>query len=575
MENELIIPVELDTKNFDRQIDMIEDELFRIEEKLKHKKEISLSEKDVTKLEEKAEKLRNKLVDLNRQKEKWNQEEFEPANLSGISNATEGIIKKVIKWGLALFSIRSAYTFIRSAVSTLTQTNEQLATDIEYIRWALATALQPVIEFIIKLVYTLLSIINSITMALFGVNLFANATTKAFQNQNKALKGANKQANELKKTLAGFDEMNIIQDSGDVSSGGGAGGVGMPSADLTQGFDLTALWDILSGWKDAFMSFWDGIIQFWEEEWWNFFSSIKGPFALFFQGLGAIVKGFWEMLQSIGEMIIGLLDMLWGILTLDLDRIKEGFGILIDGLVNLIGGFFLTLTGAFMTVAGLIRGVLETVFTFVYNTVVKPILNVFSTMWNTLVKSASLAWSTIKNIFGPVASFFGTVFGNAWNTVKNIFSTGGQIFVGIVEGIAHAFGRIVNAIIEGINKIIAIPFQKINGVLNWIRNIDIPLIGQPFKGFWKQNPIPIPSIPTIPLETGGIVNMPGRGVPIAGERGQEGIIPLTDSQQMDLLGQAIGKYVSLNATIPVYVGNRQIAREIRTINNESDFAFNR
>ena len=44
---------------------------------------------------------------------------------------------------------------------------------------------------------------------------------------------------------------------------------------------------------------------------------------------------------------------------------------------------------------------------------------------------------------------------------------------------------------------------------------------------------------------------------------------------MAQLGEAIGRYVNINATVPVYVGNRQIAREIKKINADSDFAFNR
>ena len=88
------------------------------------------------------------------------------------------------------------------------------------------------------------------------------------------------------------------------------------------------------------------------------------------------------------------------------------------------------------------------------------------------------------------------------------------------------------------------------------------------------------AIVTLPkLAVGGVVNQPGRGVPlgnaIIGERGAEGVIPLTDSQQMALLGEAIGKYININATVPVYVGNRQVAREIRKINAEDDFAYNR
>lgn len=72
--------------------------------------------------------------------------------------------------------------------------------------------------------------------------------------------------------------------------------------------------------------------------------------------------------------------------------------------------------------------------------------------------------------------------------------------------------------------------------------------------------------------------MPNKGTmiggAIAGESGREGVLPLTDTQAMAELGREIGKWININATVPVYVGNRQIAREIRRINAEDDFAYN-
>lgn len=575
MDGEVIIPVDLDTKRFDRQIEQVEGKLEEIDEMLKHPKDYNLTGTDVEKLQAEAEKLNNKLVSLNQQKQKWNQEDFRGIDLTNIGNATENIIRKVLKWGLALFSIRSAYSFIRNSISELSQSNEQIGADIEYIRWALASTLQPIIEFIIKLVYNLLGLINSISMALFGVNLFANASAEAFKKTKDNLKGSNKEAKELQKTLTGFDEMNIIQDSGSASPGGGGGGVALPSTDLSTMVDTQGVIDLFNGIKEGFLGFWDDIIQFWEEDWWEFFSSIGGDFGQFFEGLGGWLKGFWEVVQSIGEFIIGLGTTIVGAITGDTQLLQDGIGIMVDAVWNFIKGLFEMILGKFTMIVGAIKGVILTVARFVYDNIVKPVLDFFGSMFNRIVDVASWSWNRIKDIFGGVANFFGSVFGTAWNVVKNIFSTGGQIFMGIVDGIAHAFGSIVNAIIGGINKIVSVPFNAINGALNTIRNIDIPLIGQPFKGFWKQDPISVPQIPLIPLAKGGIVNMPSRGVPIAGERGQEGVIPLTDSQQMDLLGQSIGKYITMNATIPIYVGNRQIARELRTINNESDFAFNR
>lgn len=81
------------------------------------------------------------------------------------------------------------------------------------------------------------------------------------------------------------------------------------------------------------------------------------------------------------------------------------------------------------------------------------------------------------------------------------------------------------------------------------------------------------------LAVGGVVNQPGRGVPIGGaitgERGAEGVIPLTDSQQMALLGEAIGRYITVNASITNTMNGRVISRELQKIQNDDNFAFNR
>ena len=81
------------------------------------------------------------------------------------------------------------------------------------------------------------------------------------------------------------------------------------------------------------------------------------------------------------------------------------------------------------------------------------------------------------------------------------------------------------------------------------------------------------------LAKGGIINMPGRGVNYGvanmGEHGAEGVIPLTDSQQMALLGEAIGRYITVNANITNTMNGRVISRELQRVQNDSDFAYNR
>ena len=82
------------------------------------------------------------------------------------------------------------------------------------------------------------------------------------------------------------------------------------------------------------------------------------------------------------------------------------------------------------------------------------------------------------------------------------------------------------------------------------------------------------------LAKGGIINLPGPGVPLSngvvgGERAPEGVIPYTDNQVMDVLGEAIGRHVTINATIVNSMNGRVISRELQKVNNEETFGANR
>lgn len=111
--------------------------------------------------------------------------------------------------------------------------------------------------------------------------------------------------------------------------------------------------------------------------------------------------------------------------------------------------------------------------------------------------------SSIKNVFSSIPDWFKDTFSKAWQKVKDVFSSGGKIFSGIKEGIENTFKSVVNKLISGINTIIAIPFNKINSMLNKIRSISI-LGASPFKGLWSNNPLSVPKIPS--LASGGVLD---------------------------------------------------------------------
>lgn len=120
----------------------------------------------------------------------------------------------------------------------------------------------------------------------------------------------------------------------------------------------------------------------------------------------------------------------------------------------------------------------------------------FRGLWEKVSSGAVAAWDGIKSAFKSVPEWFQGKFRDAWQKVKDVFSTGGRIWSGIKEGIENTFRTVVNAIIRGMNTIIAVPFNKINSMLNMIRNASFLGIS-PFKNMWGVNPLPVPQIPML------------------------------------------------------------------------------
>lgn len=120
----------------------------------------------------------------------------------------------------------------------------------------------------------------------------------------------------------------------------------------------------------------------------------------------------------------------------------------------------------------------------------------FRGLWEKVSSGAVAAWDGIKSAFKSVPEWFQSKFRDAWQKVKDVFSTGGRIWSGIKEGIESTFRTVVNAIIRGMNTIIAVPFNRINFMLNTIRNAHFLGIS-PFQNLWGMNPLPVPQIPML------------------------------------------------------------------------------
>lgn len=134
-------------------------------------------------------------------------------NTDNIGNSITNNVRKIGKWISAIFGIRTALSIITQMMSTISNYNEGINNKLYSAKMFFTSALEPIIERIVNLIYKLLIYINYISEAWFGVDLFARASANA-------TKAAAKNVKELKKTRTGFDEATVLNDNG------GTNGVG-------------------------------------------------------------------------------------------------------------------------------------------------------------------------------------------------------------------------------------------------------------------------------------------------------------------------------------------------------------
>lgn len=237
---------------------------------------------------------------------------------------------------------------------------------------------------------------------------------------------------------------------------------------------------------------------------------------------GSILSALWELLGGLWNDLCGWCSDLWG----SIGEIWAGVATwfdenVIQPVANFFAGLWDSVSGFFSGLWEDIKGIWGAVANWFNTTIIQPIVGFFSGLWNSLKTGAANAWNGIKSVFSSVANWFKDIFSKAWQKVKDVFSTGGKIFDGIKEGIVTAFKTVVNAIIKGINKVIEVPFNAINAVLQKIHDINI-LGVSPFT--WIHT-FQVPQIPL--LARGGVVDEPTTAM--FGEDGAEAVVPLENN----------------------------------------------
>lgn len=266
------------------------------------------------------------------------------------------------------------------------------------------------------------------------------------------------------------------------------------------------------------------------------------------QGVWDIVKLFIKFVsnavKSIMEVLGGICDFLTGVFTGDWSKAWEG----IKGILQGVWDFMANIVKTLLEAIGIDIDTILSDIKSAWDDVWGGISDFFSDIWDGLCDVAGTALDNLKkgidDVLGGIKDIWEKMWNglkdfvkNTWDKILGFFTSGGKIFDGIVGGIADVFKHLVNVIIEGINKVIAFPFKSINGILNDIRNFDIPIIGKPFKGLWDKNPLPVPKIPK--LAQGGYVKPNQPRLAMIGDNKRYGEIIAPEDKMLDMIDTAL------------------------------------
>ena len=618
-------------------------------------------------------KIQKQVADANRLKDSFN----------GVGKSIQDAVGKAAKLALGIFGIRSAFMFLRRASSDLASYDQQYATNLEYIRYALTQMIAPVLQWIVNLAAKLLGYINAIMQGWFGINLFSRGSAENFNKMKAGASGVSKAVKQIKKDLAGFDEINKLTDQSDTGTSVGAGGVGVgvPSFDLSalsgeppkwlqwiighKNEILTIMASVAAGllaWKLGFGALMSlgiavavygvikavkGLLAFIKNPTWKNFKKFLGGLALAITGVAIAMIAFnatnpvgWILLAigavvALTTAIIGLIAKLitnkakildtkkaQEELTQAQQKAKEATDAYVNAVdraeqaqkelteaekKNKLSGeeLYQAVQNGTLDYQNMNGAQREVYKAYLNNkSAQEELKNATKELNNAKKEETKASWENQLAIAKEKGNY-----DEFRNSVVKAYKDGKLSAEEARDYIERAMGDMSDSSRQTFTK--DLPNDIKNGLdpkkyeSAWSRfktkwnefwnnlkskismyfevNYSAKGGGKGSKGYGggvgtrAHGGIYYPSkLPK--LASGGIINVPGRGVPyngaIIGERGAEAVVPLTDNQQMELLGATIGKYITINANVINTMNGRVISRELKQIKNEQDFAFN-
>ena len=289
-------------------------------------------------------------------------------SMNKFSKRVSGLFKSVLVFSLITRALQSLRTWLGKTIMQ----NEEARAAVARLKAAFLTLAQPILQVVIPVFVKLVDILTQVVTAIakfFGMlsgKSWASqkAAAQGLSDEEKALKGVGAAADDARKSMAGFDEINQI--TSNQASGGGGGAGGAASTDIAPDFsslDMAEdkLHDILGlvgaiaagllAWKIARL-FTNDLSKIW-----GIALAVAGAFALVYFWLdawnnGIDLQNFLGMLAGLAALAGGL-AIAFGPTAAAIALVVGGLAMLVVGIKDVIENGF-TLENTLTIIAGLL-----------------------------------------------------------------------------------------------------------------------------------------------------------------------------------------------------------------------------
>ena len=432
-------------------------------------------------------------------------------SMNTFSKRVSGLFKRVLVFSLITRALQSLRTWLGKTIMQ----NEEARAAVARLKAAFLTLAQPILQVVIPVFVKLVDILTQVVTAIakfFGMlsgKSWASqkAAAQGLSDEEKALKGVGAAADDARKSMAGFDEINQI--TSNQASGGGGGAGGAASTDIAPDFsslDMAEdkLHDILGlvgaiaagllAWKIASLFTNDlskilgialavagafALVYFWLDAWnngidlQNFLGMLAGLAAL----AGGLAIAFGPTAAAIALVVGGLAMLVVGIK----DVIENGFTL--ENTLTIIAGLLAAgigisiLTGSWipLLIAGFVAALVALVsFTGHGEELIqglKKIIDGFGKFFKgVFTGDLKLAAEGAKQIWAGLKQ--------TWNAIVNSIKDAWSAFITWLQGKNPALA----AIFETIGKLFSDQYNAWKKILSGL----ITFLTGVFTGDWKK-----------------------------------------------------------------------------------------